>query len=253
MQSLFICHGAPSLAIENNQYTQFLQEAGKKIGRPKAIILFTAHWESAELSMTYTDDKYETIHDFGGFQKELFDLAYPARGSRKMADMVAEAFKAEGIQVRKDEHRGLDHGAWVILLHLVPDAGIPVIQLSINPSKTAEHHYKVGEALRRLEKENILIIGSGGTVHNLRMIEWGREDTADWAIEFDDWLLEKVIERKTEELIDYERRAPYALRAIPRNEHFLPLFVAMGSGRKKPVVHHRSYAYGTLSQICIEF
>lgn len=177
--SFFICHGAPTLAIEDNEYTQFLQDLGRRI-QPKAIVLFTAHWETEIPNLSYRDDSYETIYDFGGFTEELFRIKYPAKGSTSIALMVENMLKAYGIPSKRDDTRGLDHGSWVVLRLLYPDADIPVIQVSVNPYLTPKEQFKIGEALRGLASEDILVIASGGTSHNLRMINWGAKKVEPW-------------------------------------------------------------------------
>jgi len=255
MPSFFICHGAPTLAIEENDYTRFLQKLPRGIDQPRAIVLFSAHWESDILSMMYTDGTHETIYDFYGFPDEMYRITYPAKGSKEMAEKVEKLFAENGIETKRDEKRGLDHGAWVILRHLYPQADIPVIGVSVNPELSPREQYAIGRALAALREENVLIVGSGGTVHNLRMIEWGRQEPVQWTVEFDDWLVEKVENWDEPSLFAYEELAPHARLAVPRNEHFVPLFIAMGAGdqKKQAKLLHRSYDYGTLSMICFQF
>lgn len=255
MPSYFICHGAPTLAVEKNDYTLFLKSLGQKIGKPKAIVIFTAHWESEVLSITSNDNVYETIYDFSGFPRDLFTIKYPAKGSSAIAGQLQKQFEKHGIPTRFDMRRGLDHGSWVVLRWLFPKADIPVVQLSVNPYLTMEEQYKIGQAISALREEDILVLGSGGTVHNLRSIIWGKKNTVDWAEAFDDWIIEKVIDWDVESLFDYRNQAPQAKMAVPRSEHFVPFFVAMGSGdnRKKAELLHRGYDFGTLSYLCYEF
>ncbi|MEW9668993.1 dioxygenase [Ammoniphilus sp. 3BR4] len=252
--SLFICHGAPTLAIEDNEYTQFLQELGRRY-KPKGIVIFTAHWESEIPYLSFRDDIYETIYDFGGFSEELFKIKYPAKGSTNIASMVEEHFKSHGIPSKRDETRGLDHGSWVVLRLLYPQAEFPVVQVSVNPYLAPKDQYKLGEALRFLRSEDILVIGSGGTSHNLRSINWGQTTVEAWTEEFDDWLIEHIQNRDLDSLLNYEKLAPHARLAVPRAEHFVPLFIALGSGdeHNQPKLLHRSYQFGTLSHIVFEF
>ncbi|RXT13724.1 class III extradiol ring-cleavage dioxygenase [Ammoniphilus sp. CFH 90114] len=251
---LFICHGAPTLAIENNEYTQYLNELGKAL-RPQAIVIFTAHWESEVLTLSYRDDSYETIYDFGGFPPEMYSIQYPAKGSTPIASKIEERFNNRGITTKRDVKRGLDHGSWVVLRLLYPDADIPIVQVSVNPFLPIDQQLKIGEALQGLDDEDILVIGSGGTVHNLRAIHWGQDTPESWAMEFDDWLIEKVQQRDVEALTHYQNLAPHAPLAVPRAEHFVPLFNSMGSGKvhQIPKTLHRSYQYGTLSHIVFQF
>ncbi|NGQ95298.1 dioxygenase [Brevibacillus sp. SYP-B805] len=253
--SFFICHGAPDIAIQQTDYTRFLNGLSQTFAKPKAILVFSAHWESRTLSLTYTDDTYETIYDFGGFPDELYRITYPAKGSTAVAEEVVRLFEEQGIPVQRDMVRGLDHGAWVVLRLIYPEADIPVIALSVNPFLPPEEQYRIGKALGRLREEDVLIIGSGATSHNLRMLKWGQQEPEAWTTAFDDWLIDAVENWRTDALFAYEEQAPYAKLAVPRPEHFVPLFLAMGSGdgRKQAALLHRSYDLGTLSYICFRF
>jgi len=253
VQSLFLAHGAPTIAIENNNYTKFLGELGESI-TPKAIVIFTAHWESEILTISSTDVTYNTIYDFYGFPRELYEIKYNAKGSSLIASKIEDKFKAQGIKVKKDTTRGLDHGSWTLLKHLYPNADIPVIQISVNPSLTIKEQINIGEVLKNLGGEDILVIGSGVTVHNLRLVKWDAIKTDSWAEEFDDWLIEKIKVKDLDSLIKYRELAPKANLAVPTLEHFVPLFIAMGAGNKvKPKVLNRSYELGNLSYLCFEF
>ncbi|TBL81124.1 DODA-type extradiol aromatic ring-opening family dioxygenase [Paenibacillus thalictri] len=254
MPSLFLAHGSPMLAVEDTPYTEFLGKLASQLA-PKAIVIFTAHWESETLTISSSDDIYDTIYDFGGFPDELYAIKYNARGSSIVASMVAQRLQANGIQVKTDTVRGLDHGSWTLLHRMYPEANIPVVQISVHPYLPAEQQYKIGEALRGLGSEDILVIGSGVTVHNLRMIRWGQTTPEPWAVQFDDWLLEKLAANDLESLFQYEKLAPNARAAVPRPEHFVPFFIALGSGdpQHHAKVLHRHYDLGTLSYLCLEF
>jgi 4,5-DOPA dioxygenase extradiol len=252
--SLFLAHGSPMLAIEQTEYTRFLSELAGKM-KPKAIVVFTAHWEQPVTTVSSSDDVYETIYDFGGFPDELYRVKYPARGSSVVAGIVKERLKRHGIEYAEDTSRGLDHGSWTLLHRMYPEADIPVVQVSVNPYLPPAEQYKIGEALRGLGNDDILVIGSGVTVHNLRIIKWGQKTAEPWAVEFDDWLIEQMDKGDTASLFDYAGKAPHARTAVPRAEHFVPLYIAMGSGdpARKPEVVHRSYDMGTLSYLCLQF
>lgn len=254
--SLFLAHGSPMIAIEDTEYTRFLADCARKL-KPRAIVIFTAHWESDVLTVTYRDDAYETIHDFGGFPPELYAIQYPAKGSKQIAGMLEERFAKNGIAVQKDAARGLDHGSWTLLRRMYPAADIPVVQVSVNPFLSLNEQYKIGESLQGFGEEHILLIGSGATFHNFRTLNWGERNgsPAKEAVEFDDWLIDKLQSRDLAALFQYEKLAPHARLAVPRAEHFVPLLIAMGSGdpKSKAQVIHRSYEYGTLSYLSLRF
>ncbi|WP_027415925.1 DODA-type extradiol aromatic ring-opening family dioxygenase [Aneurinibacillus terranovensis] len=252
--SLFLAHGSPMLAIENTEYTGFLKKFAQPI-KPKAIVIFTAHWESDILTISSTEHVYETIYDFYGFPDELYSIKYQAKGSKQIASMVEERFKKHRIAARQDTARGLDHGSWTLLYRMYPEADIPVVQVSVNPYLVAEEQFKIGQALQGMGKEDILVIGSGVTVHNLRAVKWGETTPEPWAVEFDDWLIDKIQNRELPSLFHYEKEAPHARLAVPRPEHFVPLLIAMGSGNQETEakVIHRSYDMGSLSYLCLQF
>jgi 4,5-DOPA dioxygenase extradiol len=246
--SFFIAHGAPSLAIENNDYTAYLKELASQFPKPKAILLFSAHWESREQKVSGAAS-YDTIYDFSGFQEELYQIQYPASGDMDIANEIQALFQKENIPADIDTVRGLDHGAWVVLHLLYPEADIPVIALSVNRYLSNEEQYRIGKALSSLREKDFLIIGSGGTVHNLRRLDWGAAGTNEWAAEFDNWLEDKLTAWDLEALFQYDQIAPFAREAVPTPEHFIPLLLAMGTGdsNKKATLLHRSYQFGNLS------
>lgn len=254
MPSLFIAHGAPSLALEENVYTEFLQKLGQELPKPKAIVLFSAHWESTT-QLVSSVANYETIYDFGGFQPELYQIKYPAQGQAETTAEVERLFTEAGISVQTDDVRGLDHGAWVVLRLLYPDADIPVVALSVNRYLTGEQQYQVGQALASLREQDILVIGSGGTVHNLRRLNWESDGVDPWASEFDNWLHDKLVSWDTESLFSYDKLAPSAQAAVPTSEHFVPLLLAMGAGdqNKRASLLFKTYQYGNLSLSCWKF
>jgi 4,5-DOPA dioxygenase extradiol len=254
ISTLFICHGSPTIAIEDNEYTKFLKELGENIN-PKAIVIFTAHWESDITTISSIDRNYDMIYDFGGFPEELYSIRYPAKGSTKIASKLHFALENHGIKSNMDTVRGLDHGTWVILRHMYPEANIPVIQVSVNPMLSPENQYEIGQAIQDLSKEDILVIGSGATVHNLWSINWEAKDPEAWAVEFDNWLIDKIQSKDLDSLFNYRNLAPHAKRAVPREEHLVPLFITMGSGigGNKSNLLYRSYDLGTLSYICFQF
>lgn len=257
MPSLFIAHGAPLLAIENNEYTQFLAQLGKTMPRPKAIVLFSAHWESGAQKVSRVD-QYSTIYDFGGFDEALYKIQYPAQGDQEISKEIEGLFAESNIPYEVETQRGLDHGAWVVLRLLYPDADIPVISMSVNSRLTPEEQYSIGKALTVLREKDVLIIGSGGTVHNLRAIKWVDHGEADpWALEFDSWLAFHLQKWDLPSLFKYDSLAPHAEIAVPPygSEHFIPIFYAMGAAddSRKASLLHRSFRYGNLSHSVWQF
>ncbi len=239
---------------QDSDYTRFLADTGRRFA-PKAIVIFSAHWEEKVTTISFADGPLETIYDFYGFPDELYQLAYQAPGSPQVAEKLEQMFHNHGIETRRDAKRGLDHASWVFLRHMYPEADIPVVTISVNPFLSAAEQHKIGEALQGLGEENILVIGSGTTIHNFNYIKMGQQHPEDWAVEFDDWLIDKIQSKDLQSLVSYEQLAPYAARAVPRAEHFVPLFHALGSskGAATPRVLYRGYEMGSFSQSCFEF
>ncbi len=252
--SYFFAHGAPSIVLEDNDYTKLLKQFKDNTPQPKAIVLFSAHWEEA-VQTVGAAKAYETIYDFGGFQDELYQMTYPAQSDRALAEQIQGLFTRYGIESVRNEVRGLDHGAWAVLKLLYPDADIPVVALSVNRHLSNEQQYEIGKALSELREQDVLIIGSGGTVHNLRGLNWASEGIDGWAEQFDNWIQSKLETWDTEALFQYRELAPYAREAVPTNEHFIPLLLAMGTGDagRNAKLLHRSYQYGNLSLSCWQF
>ncbi|MFF2446462.1 DODA-type extradiol aromatic ring-opening family dioxygenase [Neobacillus sp. NPDC058068] len=257
MPSLFVAHGAPLLAIENNEYTKFLTQLGQNMPRPKAVILFSAHWES-NVQKVSDVEQYNTIYDFGGFDEALYKIQYPAHGDQQIAKEIEGLFTESGVSFEFDTQRGLDHGAWVVLRLLYPNADIPVISMSVNSRLTPDEQYKIGKALSALRAQNILVIASGGTVHNLRAVKWNDNGQVDqWALEFEDWLAHHLQNWDLPSLFNYVSLAPNAEIAVPPygSEHFIPIFYAMGAAddSQKATLLHRSFRYGNLSHSVWQF
>lgn len=251
---IFVGHGSPMMAIEDNECAKFLKAYGETL-RPKAIIVFTAHWENRVTTISSVDGVYDTIYDFGGFPQELYEIQYSAPGSPELAKRIASLLEEKGIASQFDTARGLDHGSWVPLSRMFPEADIPVVQVSVNPYSPPEEQYLIGEALRGLDREDILIIGSGATVHNFRTMNPHAKEPDAWAVAFDDWLVDRMRERDLVSLFRYEELAPNARIAVPRPEHFVPLYIAFGSGDPTGGVKeiHRSYEMGALSYLSLSF
>ncbi|MCR9218899.1 MAG: dioxygenase [Alphaproteobacteria bacterium] len=260
LPAFFISHGAPTLPIDEGAPAKaHLERLGstlaKEVGRPRAILVLSAHWETAQPTVSAAAAP-ETLYDFHGFPEPLYRLAYPAPGAPDLAADVAERLRAAGFDARIDPDRGLDHGAWTPLLLMVPDAAIPVLQLSIQPAAGPGRHIAIGRALAPLRREGVLILGSGAATHNLRAFRGQPPDApaADWALAFADWLEEAVAADDEAALAAY-RSAPEGARNHPTPEHFLPFFAAYGARSPgvagKPV--HRSMRHGILAMDCYRF
>ena len=230
LPTLFVSHGAPTMALEPRQAGAALTRLGHELSRPAAILMVSAHWETARPAVS-TAEKPKTIYDFGGFPAELYRLQYPAPGAPALARRVQEVLGASGMIADLDPLRGLDHGAWVPLRYLFPDADVPVTQLAIQPHLDPAHHYGIGEALRPLTREGVLVIGSGSMTHNLREVRFDAPegDSAAYVGEFQAWIQRTMAANDTAALLDYRKLAPGAVRAHPTDEHLLPLFVALGA------------------------
>jgi len=255
LPALFVSHGSPNLIGEDTPAREFLAGLGASLGRPDAIVVASAHWETAVPEFSAAPQP-ETIHDFYGFPEQLYRLRYPAPGQPELAARAAAMLEKAGIPAATDARRGLDHGAWSPLLLMYPEADIPVVELSVQHGQSAAHHIAVGRALAPLRHENVLVMGSGGAVHNLRMLERGRPgDPVDWARDFDEWLNTQLGEGRDEALAAYRSSAPGAVLAHPRDEHLLPVFVAYGAGGPNAIGHriHNSFTYGSLSMAAFVF
>jgi len=231
MPVLFIGHGNPMNAITDNQWRREWQQLGKGLPRPQAILSISAHWITKGTKVTTTAHP-ETIHDFGGFPKELFDQQYPAPGSPEMAALTKELVTTSHIQ--SDESWGLDHGTWSVLLPMYPAADIPVYQLSLDYYQPPSYHYEIGKQLNKLREKGVLIIGSGNLVHNLREVQWdGRNNVYDWAKEFDTQFTTWIKEGDHRSILDYQKKlGKTAEMAHPTYDHLLPLFYTLGLQQK---------------------
>ncbi|MEO3433775.1 class III extradiol ring-cleavage dioxygenase [Inquilinus sp. CAU 1745] len=249
LPSLFVSHGAPTLAIDDSPARHYLERLGPALGKPSAIIVVSAHWETAVPTVGPAAE-FTTIHDFSGFPRALYEVDYPAKGDPALAGRVAELLRRAGISVEEDARRGLDHGAWVPLTLMYPDADVPVVPLSIQPGRDPAHHEAIGRALAPLREEGVLILASGSATHNLMEFR-GQSATAEppeWVVSFADWLHHAVEEGRSEDLLDYRARAPHAVRNHPTDEHLLPLFAALGAAEGQPGHRlHGSHRYGILA------
>ena len=224
MPVLFIGHGSPMNAIEDNIFSKRWQQMGKEIPTPKAVVVVSAHWLTKGTMVTAMPNP-KTIHDFGGFPQALFDVQYPAPGSPELATEIQKLITNPAVEL--DHDWGLDHGTWSVVKHMYPDADIPVLQLSIDYYKPAAYHYELAKQLLSLRKKGVLIIGSGNMVHNLRMVAWDKlnepEYGFDWALEMNNVFKNKISNGFHKELIQYEKLHKAATLAIPTPDHYYPL------------------------------
>ena len=230
MPSLFVSHGAPTFAIEPGDAGPRLGALGRVLPRPAAVVVISPHWMTSRPKVSTTPNP-ETIHDFGGFDKALYDIQYPASGHPVLALRIIELMQAAGWHAEADDRRGLDHGAWVPLLHLYPQADIPIVQVSMPISLDANAAHALGQTLAPLAREGVLIMGSGSITHNLYEFRAGAP-SEDYAAEFAAWIREAVIQGDRQRLLQALAIAPHARRAHPTAEHFLPLLVAAGAAGK---------------------
>jgi 4,5-DOPA dioxygenase extradiol len=234
MPVLFLGHGNPMNAIRENEFVQGFRNIVTKIPKPNAILCVSAHWETKGTFVTAMEHP-KTIHDFGGFPKELFEVQYPAPGSPDLAKQTQKLITTTNIEL--DDKWGLDHGAWSVIKHMYPNADIPVIQMSIDYSKPAQYHYELGKQLSALREKGVLIIGSGNIVHNLRMVDWQNMDKVghayDWAAEAKEKMNDFILESDHQSLINYQKNGKAFQLAIPTPEHYLPLIYALSLKDKK--------------------
>ncbi len=257
LPALFVSHGSPMIALEDGRARRFLASYAGEFPRPRAILIASAHWETAAPCLTASAAP-PTIHDFGGFPEALYRMRYPAPGEPALAQRAANLLRDAGFAAALDPARGLDHGAWIPLQLLYPAADIPVVQLSLQSHLGAAHHHAMGVALQPLRDEGVLVIGSGSASHNLTALDRRAGDTATpppWVDAFDQWVADKVAAADTAALLAWQDEAPYADQNHPSAEHFLPLFVALGAGAPDAPgarIHH-SHTYGALSMDAYRF
>jgi 4,5-DOPA dioxygenase extradiol len=235
MPALFLGHGNPMNAVQDNTWTRAWRSLGETLPQPRAILAVSAHWYAPGIAVTAMAAP-RTIHDFGGFPRPLYEVRYPAPGDPALAQRVRELLGP--LPVRLDDAWGLDHGTWSVLVHLVPDASIPVVQLSLDETRAPAFHFDLGRRLAPLRDEGILILGSGNLVHNLHAYGWGRHvpEPYDWAVRFETEARRLMVEGDVAPLVDYERLGPDALLSVPTPEHFLPLLHVLGARREEDTV-----------------
>lgn len=250
MPVVFVSHGAPTLALHDGAAHRFLKDLAGTLPRPESILVVSAHWET-DLPTLSLAARPETIYDFGRFDPRLFEMVYAAPGAPALAHRAAALLDAAGVGSAFDATRGLDHGAWVPLSLIYPAADIPVTQLSIQPDRDPAHHLRLGEALAPLREEGVLILATGAVTHNLRAFRGQPHDTPPepWVTAFADWVAAALAARRVEDLLHYDTVAPFGAENHPTDEHFLPLFVALGASAPEETLTrvHSSTTYGVLA------
>lgn len=252
MPAIFIGHGSPMNAIENNEFADQWRKTGEALPRPKAILCISGHWNTRGTHVTAAE-KPPTIHDFGGFPEELFKIRYPAPGSPELANEVKRIVKSTEVII--DDERGLDHGCWSVLMHMFPAADIPVVQLSLDFHKEPQAHYNLGRELLPLRNEGILIVGTGNLVHNLRMVAWDSEPGYgfDWAADANTRMKEFIMNDDHESLINYRQQGKSFDLAIPSPDHYLPLLyiLALKQEGEKVTLFNDKLMMGSLSMTSV--
>lgn len=255
--ALFISHGAPLFAVSPGTTGPALTAYGKQLraaGTIKGVVIMSPHWMTRDV-MVMDNPQPETYHDFGGFPPELYQLQYPAHGSAPLSAEVQGLLQAAGFEPKMDRERPLDHGAWVPLMHLFPEADVPVVQVSLPMGYSPEQVLKMGEALKPLREGGILLIGSGSMTHNLSEFFGGERQPDPYVDAFSRWIEQKLIAHDHAALLDYLKQAPSATRAHPSDDHFLPLFFAVGAAGKDYQTHYlsREVMYSMLAMDAMAF
>lgn len=255
LPSLFVSHGAPTTLLDGGPVHRFLAAYSAGLPRPEAVIVVSAHWEEPHVRVTGAA-RPATIHDFGNFGPELARFRYPAPGAPELAGEIVAMLTLAGMEAELDDERGLDHGAWVPMALLYSEADVPVVQVSVNPWAGPSWHLALGRALAPF-RERSLILASGNLTHNLHEITWrnAQGPVQPWAQAFADWMSQALAEGREQDLLDYRRQAPFAVRNHPTEEHLLPLFAAMGAAGPGARAHriHASHSFGTLAMDAYRF
>jgi 4,5-DOPA dioxygenase extradiol len=251
---LFVAHGNPMNALGRTRFAAFLRSWGPTWPEARADLVISAHWEEEPLAVTAAE-RPGTLHDFGGFPRELYTLRYPAPGDPALARRVVGLLGAAGLPCRLDEQRPLDHGTWAPLLQLRPAADVPVVQLALPAQAPLSRHVEIGRALTPLRDEGVLVLGSGNLVHNLRTADLSEETppVQEWARDFDAWVRDRLDSGDVAALADFVARGPQARRAHPTLEHYAPLLVCCGAAGEQPVVSYpyEGFEHATLSLRCV--
>ncbi|TDH36025.1 dioxygenase [Pseudohoeflea suaedae] len=261
MPTLFVSHGSPETAVADTEAAAFLRSAAAGLPRPRAIVVVSAHFEVSGGVAVTGDATPETVHDFGGFQPELYEKRYPAPGDPALAQEIARNLVSAGFHSQAIANHGFDHGVWVPLILMYPDADIPVVAVSVDPRQSADHHYRLGQALADLTHRGILVIGSGSFTHNLREafvnLRQGMRDIVvpDWVSSFTGWMSDRLEANDVDALLDYRAQAPNAERNHPTDEHLMPLYSALGAAGPSAQATrlHASDEYGVLNMAMWRF
>ena len=253
LPALFIGHGSPTNAIVQNDFTRSLYALGTSLPRPQVILVISAHWLTDGTFVSSTE-KPRTIYDFYGFPPEMYTIEYLCAGAPVIAREISESIS--NATVSPDAQMGLDHGAWTILRHLYPLADIPVFQLSIDMQKPMEYHYALAKELRNYRSKGVLIIGSGNLVHNLRLVDWQNESGSsyEWAIAFDAFVKQHLLDGNHRQLIEYDKHTPHAQLAHPSNDHYIPLMYFIGAQDTSDELQftYEGFQYGSVSMRCVK-
>ncbi len=254
MPLLFLGHGIPMNAIEENEFVMGFRNISNEISKPKAILCISAHWETNGTFVTAME-KPETIHDFGGFPKALFEVQYPAHGSPELALETKKLITKTDVKLNHDW--GLDHGSWSVIKHLYPDADVPVIQMSLDYNQTPQYHFELAQQLSKLRDKGVLIIGSGNIIHNLGMVDWKRlneQFAYDWALEVNDKIKSFILDDNFKNLINYKSNGKAFEQAIPSPEHYLPLLyiLALKEKNEKTFIFNDKPIAGALSMTSLK-
>lgn len=250
MPALFVAHGSPLNAIEDNAFSRAWSDLGERIPAPRAIVCVSAHWETRDVYVSAARAP-GTIHDFYGFPRALYEVQYPAPGAPELASRIVRL--VQGAQVRLDHNRGLDHGSWSVLRLMYPRADVPVIQLSLDSGQPPAFHYQLARELAPLRTEGVLLLGSGNIVHNLALMDWRRDAGYEWADEFNALVRQRIEAHDDAALIDYPSLHRAANAAIPTPEHYLPLLYALAlRGAAEPVeIFNDSVVLGSVSMLSL--
>jgi len=246
MPVLFVGHGSPMNAIEDNDYSRTWRNIAERIPKPEVILSVSAHWYTKGTRIM-NEEKPKTIHDFYGFPRKLYEVTYDAPGSPQIAKVVKDLISRETVY---DNSWGIDHGTWSILVHMYPDRDMPVFQVSIDADAPPEEHYKIGKELRTLREQGVLIFASGNVVHNLRLVDWHQINKGfDWAYEFDDYICDNILNRNHEKILKYNELGDIARLAVPTPDHFYPLLYTLGASDEndKVSVHNKACELGSLT------